>query len=207
MINLKKALMISFTLGVLSASSSNAQESLVVTASPQQIADHFSNQRTLSGKFVQFGPRGEQTGGTFYLSRPGKIRFNYDKTSPIEVISDGKSVVVHNKKLDSWDLYPLNKTPLKLLLADKIELTGEQIKSVQQETDTTTIVLGDKTAFGSSKISLMFDTQSLDLKQWTITDAQNLDTTVMIFNVKSDVELDKKLFAIDYLRVHAPNKN
>jgi outer membrane lipoprotein-sorting protein len=172
-------------------------------SSPQKIADHFSSVKTLTGEFVQFGPRGEQTGGTFYISRPGKIRFNYEKPSPIRVVADGKSVVVNNKKLDTWDIYPLNKTPLKLLLSEKIELTGERIKSVTEEADLTTIVMGDKSIFGNSKITLMFDPLNYDLRQWTITDAQGLDTTVMIFNTKSGVKLDPKLFDIDYDRVHA----
>jgi outer membrane lipoprotein-sorting protein len=182
---------------------SSASTAASAASSPQKIADHFSSVKTLTGEFVQFGPRGEQTGGTFYISRPGKIRFNYEKPSPIRVVADGKSVVVNNKKLDTWDLYPLNKTPLKLLLSEKIELTGERIKSVKEETDLTTIVMGDKTIFGNSKITLMFDTVNYDLRQWTITDAQGLDTTVMIFNTKSGVDFDPKLFDIDYTRVHA----
>ncbi len=170
-------------------------------SSPQMIADHFSSIKTLTGEFVQFGPRGEQTGGTFYISRPGKIRFNYEKPSPIRVVADGKSVVVNNKKLDTWDLYPLNKTPLKLLLSEQIELTGDRIQSVKEDADLTTIVMGDKSVFGNSKITLMFDPVNFELKQWTITDAQGLDTTVMIFNTKSGVKFDPKLFEIDYSRV------
>lgn len=167
----------------------------------QRIADHFSAVKTITGEFVQFGPKGEQTGGTFYIERPGKIRFNYEKPSPIRVIADGKQVVINNKKLDTWDMYPLSKTPLKLLLSDKIDLSGDKLKSVKEEADMTTMVIGDKSVFGNSKLSLMFDPNSFDLKQWTITDAQGLDTTVMIFNTKTGVKFDKDMFAIDYVRV------
>ena len=80
----------------------------------QKIADHFSSVKTMAGEFVQFGPRGEQTGGKFFLERPGKIRFNYEKPSPMRVISDGRSVVIGNSKLRTWDIYPLSKTPLAL---------------------------------------------------------------------------------------------
>lgn len=169
--------------------------------SAEEIASHFTAVKTITGEFVQFGPRGEQTGGTFYISRPGKICFNYEKPSPIRVVADGKSVVVNNKKLDTWDIYPLDKTPLKLLLSDKIDLTSERVKSVKEENDLTTIVLGDKSVFGSSKITLMFDPKTYELRQWTITDAQGLDTTVMIFNTKEGVKFDPKLFDIDYVHV------
>jgi outer membrane lipoprotein-sorting protein len=167
----------------------------------QDIANKFSSVKTLTGSFVQFGPRGDQTGGTFYIERPGKIRFNYNKPSPIRVISDGKSVVINNRKLDTWDLYPLSKTPLKLLLSDQIDLSARSVKSVKQEPDMTTIVLGDKSIFGNSTISMMFDPKTSDLRQWTITDAQGLDTTVMITDVRTGVRFADDMFQIDYTRI------
>lgn len=176
------------------------------SAAAQQIADHFSRVRSMTGEFVQFGPRGEQTGGTFYIERPGKIRFNYEKPSPIRVISDGDSVVINNRKLDTWDIYPLSKTPLKLLLGDRIDLSGDRVKQVKEEADMTTIVLGDKSVFGDSKITMMFDPKSYELRQWTITDQQGQDTSVMIFNVQEGVKFAKDMFTIDYTRIATTSK-
>ncbi|KXG85768.1 hypothetical protein ATO67_06725 [Agrobacterium bohemicum] len=170
-------------------------------AAAQKIASHFSSVKTMMGEFVQFGPRGEQTGGKFYIARPGKLRFNYEDPSPMRVISDGKNVVIGNNKLKTWDLYPLSKTPLSLLLSDKIDLGNQKVRDVKQESDLTTIVLGDKSVFGDSTITLMFDPKTFDLRQWTTTDAQNKDTTVMIFNVQTGMALDDKVFAIDYEEV------
>jgi outer membrane lipoprotein-sorting protein len=172
----------------------------------QKIADHFSTIQTMRGEFVQFGPRGEQTGGKFYIQRPGKIRFNYEKPSSTTVVSDGKSVVVENVKLKTADLYPLSKTPLKLLLEDKIDLSDGKVQSVKEEGDLTTIQLADRSVFGNAKITMMFDPKSYELRQWTITDAQGKDTTVMIFNVKQGVELDQKLFKINTDRLQEFNK-
>jgi outer membrane lipoprotein-sorting protein len=175
-----------------------ASAQAAVPDAAQRIADHFSNVKTMTGEFVQFGPRGEQTGGKFYLERPGKIRFNYDGSSNFRVISDGKSVVILNQKLKTSDLYPLSKTPLKLLLADRIDLSGGQVTDIKQEDDLTTIKLADKSVFGNAKITMMFDPKTFELRQWTITDAQGKDTTVMIFNTKAGVKLSDDLFAIDY---------
>jgi len=172
----------------------------------QKIADHFSSVATMSGEFVQFGPRGEQTGGKFYIQRPGKIRFNYEPPSGYKVISDGKSVVIDNTKLNTMDLYPLSKTPLKLLLDDRIDLSGKKVKSVREEDDLTTIQLADRQFFGNSTITMMFDPKSYELRQWTITDPQGKDTTVMIFNVKQGMKIDQDLFAIDYKRNYKLNK-
>ncbi|MGX5667202.1 outer membrane lipoprotein carrier protein LolA [Rhizobium daejeonense] len=176
------------------------------TDAAQKIADHFSSVKSMMGEFVQFGPRGEQTGGKFFIQRPGKLRFNYEKPSPMRVISDGKNVVIGNMKLKTWDLYPLSKTPLSLLLADKIDLGNQLVRDVKEESDLTTIVLGDKTIFGDSTITLMFDPKTYDLRQWTITDVQAKDTSVMIFNVQTGVNLDPSVFEIPYADVHAPRR-
>lgn len=177
------------------------------SAAAQQIAQHFSSVRTMTGEFVQFGPRGEQTGGKFYIERPGKIRFDYDTKSGFKVTSDGTSVVVENKKLNTADVYPLSKTPLSLLLGERIDLSGNKVVGVTEEPDLTTIKLEDKSVFGDSTITMMFDSQSYDLRQWTITDAQGKDTTVMIFNVRQGVTFDPSVFAIDYRRVNQLNRN
>jgi outer membrane lipoprotein-sorting protein len=160
----------------------------------QTIADHFSSVKTMGGEFVQFGPRGEQTGGKFYLERPGKIRFNYESPSPMRVISDGRSVAIGNVKLKTWDLYPLSKTPLALLLDNKIDLTGKMVRDVKEEPDLITIKLGDRSLFADSTITMMFDPKTYDLRQWTITDNQGKDTSVMIFNVQTGLSFDERVF-------------
>ena len=95
------------------AAHANAQ---AASNTAQKIADHFAAVKSMTGEFVQFGPRGEQTGGKFYIQRPGRIRFNYEAPSAYRVIADGTSVAIDNRKLNTMDVYPLSKTPLKLLL-------------------------------------------------------------------------------------------
>jgi len=169
----------------------------------RSISKHFSNVPSLKGEFIQFGPQGQQTGGKFYIKRPGKIRFDYDKPSPISVFADGKTIAINNKKLKTWDFIPLKKTPLRLLLAKKIDVKDKTIKSVKTETDITTVVLGDRSLFGDSKITLMFDPKSFELRQWTITDNQGKDTSVMIFNVEKNIKLSNRLFKINYNKIRA----
>lgn len=167
----------------------------------QAIADHFSSVKTMTGEFVQFGPKGEQTGGKFYMARPGRIRFNYEAPGSFKVISDGKSVVINNPRLKTWDLYSLNQTPLRILLSDHIDLSGGKVADVKQESDQITLVLNDSSVLGKSRISMIFDPKSYDLRQWTITDPQGKDTTVMVFNVQQGVSVDADLFKIDYRTV------
>ena len=187
-------------LAVLPLGAANAQ------TAPQQVADHFSNVKTMTGQFVQIGPRGEQTGGKFFLERPGKIRFDYDKPSPVQVKADGKSVVIHNSKLDTYDMYPLSQTPLNLLLADRIDLGGGRIQDVQQDADLLTIKMGDKSVFGDSTITMMFDPDTYDLRQWTITDKQGKDTSVILIDVQEGVRFEKRMFNVPYRQIRAKRR-
>src|SRR6516165_2378934 len=83
-----------------------------------RISNYLSSVQTMVGKFVQVGPDGGRTEGTFYMQKPGRVHFEYNPPSPIDIISDGSSVVVRDRKLATQDLYPLSQTPLRYLLAE-----------------------------------------------------------------------------------------
>ena len=167
----------------------------------ERIADHFASVKTMTGEFVQFGPKGESTGGKFFIQRPGRLLFLYEQPSPIRVVADGRSLVVNNKKLDTWDAYPLNKTPLKLLLGDTIDLGSNRVRNVKEDPDLTTIVMGDKQVFGDSEITMMFDPNTFEIRQWTIRDAQGKDTTVILSNIRTGVRFAEGTFKIPYARI------
>ena len=167
----------------------------------KQIADHFVKVPTMAGEFIQFSPRGHQTGGKFYIQRPGKIRFVYQDPTPIKIISNGKTVAVNNRKLKTWSFYPLKKTPLSLVLGKKMAIDPENVHEVHTDEDLTTIVMGDDKIFGNSIITMMFDPRTFDLRQWVIKDAQGKETTVMIFNVEKNIKIPASYFKINQLAI------
>ena len=158
---------------------------------------HYANVPTMKGEFLQFGPTGDQSGGEFSIKRPGKVRFDYEAPSPVQVVSNGLAVMVVNKKLKTFDTYPLKNTPLKLLLDDKLDISEESILDVTVEDDVTTIVMGDKQIFGNSIITLLFEPETFELRQWTIKDAQGKETSVMVFNVEDNVDISDREFQIN----------
>lgn len=155
--------------------------------------------RTMEGQFIQFGPHGEQSEGTFYIQRPGKIRFHYKPPVRLDVIADGRQVAVRDMRAMTQDLYPLSKTPLRYLLAENIDLTSDRlVRQVRQERDLIAVVIVEKTAFADGKLTLVFDPKTYELKQWIVTDAQGLNTSVAIYNVTTGKPQDPKLFRITY---------
>jgi len=167
-----------------------------------RISNYLSSVQTMVGKFVQVGPDGGRTEGTFYMQKPGRVHFEYNPPSPIDIISDGSSVVVRDRKLATQDLYPLSQTPLRYLLAERIDLLRDtDVVSVSADDSFATVVIEQKQLLvGTNRLMIMFDAKDLTLKQWTVTDLQGFDTTVAVYNLDSTKKPDPNLFVINYQR-------
>jgi outer membrane lipoprotein-sorting protein len=167
-----------------------------------RISAYLSSVQTMVGKFVQVGPDGGRTEGTFYIQKPGRVRFEYNPPSPIDIIADGFSVVVRDRKLATQDLYPLSQTPLRYLLADHIDLLRDtDVVSVSSDDSFITVVIEQKQLLvGTNRLMIMFDAKDSTLKQWTVTDPQGFDTTVAVYNLDSTKKPDPNLFVINYQR-------
>ncbi|MEX0851835.1 MAG: outer-membrane lipoprotein carrier protein LolA [Bauldia sp.] len=165
------------------------------------INGYFNSFRTMEGQFIQFGPNGEQSEGVFFLSRPGKIRFHYQPPARLDVIADGSSVAINDTRSNTQDLYPLSKTPLRYLLAERIDLTSSGlVDALREEPDLISLVIVEKSSLVEGKLTLIFDRKSYELRQWIVTDAQGLDTSVAIYNVSTGKRPDPSLFRITITR-------
>jgi outer membrane lipoprotein-sorting protein len=185
-------------------------ESISTEAGQHALVDrvslYLSTIQTLVGNFVQVGPDGRKTEGKFYIAKPGKVRFEYDPPSPIEVVADGSSVVVHDRRLDTKDLYPLSQTPLRFLLADRIDLWNDtKVVAVGADEKYVTVSIEERTLIiGTSKLMMMFNAKDFQLLQWTVTDPQGYETTVGVYNLDMKQKPDPNMFRIVYGR---PDQN
>ncbi|WP_375635483.1 MULTISPECIES: outer membrane lipoprotein carrier protein LolA [unclassified Bartonella] len=160
----------------------------------QNVVNHFAAIKTMTGDFIQFSPKGKMSQGTFYLERPGKIRFIYKKM-PLQIIADGQFVGINNRALNTWNFSQLSQTPMKFLLGDKIDVSSGRLLAFREDPGAVTIVLRDKT-IGAGQIRMVFDSKGSALRQWTIVDQQNLETTVQIMNVRTDVRFANGMFTL-----------
>jgi outer membrane lipoprotein-sorting protein len=171
-------------------------------AQVDKVSAYLTSMQQLVGKFVQVGPDGSRIRGEFYIQKPGKVRFEYDPPSPIEIIADGQSVVVRDRKLATQDLYPLSQTPLRFLLSDRIDLLHDtNVVGVRSDDTFVTVVIEERQPLiGTSRLMMMVGAKDYQLKQWTITDPQGYDTTVAVSNLDASKRPDPNLFRIDYTR-------
>jgi len=165
----------------------------------QNISDVMNANATLMGNFIQTGPNGDTAHGIFYLKRPGQIRFKYEQPASIDIIADGKSVAVINTKLETQDLLPIKKTPLRYLLRRNLNLNKvDGIKNVGLLGNNIVVIIEDPEAFNESQLRLFFHKDTYALEQWIVTDAQGLDTSVELFDIQKDTDVEPELFIIKY---------
>jgi outer membrane lipoprotein-sorting protein len=136
--------------------------------------------KSVQGRFLQIGGDGRQELGNFYLRRPGRVRFEYQKPNPKLVIADGATVAVQNADLHTTDRYPLGNSPLQLLLSDNIDLSRDpRISAVKHEQGALSMTARDTTG----RITLTFadsGAASLELRQWEVVDAQGSHTRIVV---------------------------
>jgi outer membrane lipoprotein-sorting protein len=167
-----------------------------------RVSTYLSGVQTMSGDFVQIGPDASRTTGKFYIQKPGRVRFEYEPPSPIDIVADGSSVVVRDRKLATQDSYPLSQTPLRFLLAERIDLVRDtNLVAVAQDRNFVSVIIEERHLLvGTHRLLLMFNARDMQLRQWTVTDPQGYDTTIAIYNLDTAHRPDPNLFNIDYRR-------
>jgi outer membrane lipoprotein-sorting protein len=163
---------------------------------------YLSSVQVMSGRFAQVGPDGSESTGQFYVQKPGRVRFDYDPPAYLDIISDGSSVVVRDRRLGTQDAYALSQTPLRFLLADRIDLVRDaNVTGVYADKDYVTVVVDEKQLLiGTSRLMMMFSPKDFVLKRWVVTDPQGYDTTVALSNLDTTRRPDPNLFRIEYAR-------
>lgn len=181
-----------------------AQQAAPKQVAPKQvdataINTYLTGLRSAQGGFRQTNPNGSVQTGTFYLAKPGRIRFEYDTPKGAMVIADGSWVGVFDPKSNrNPTRYPLNSTPLGLLLRDRISLTEPGMVQGATRDDTAThITVVDPENPKAGSMVMSFSNQPIALTSWEITTQTGARTRVDITNLTPGVVPDRSLFNIE----------
>ncbi|UJQ93557.1 LolA family protein [Mariluticola halotolerans] len=185
---------------LISAAPAMALDRLLTPQEEQMIREinaHNSAIRTMVGRFLQIDTNGGRVEGTFYIERPGKVRFRYAPPSREEIISVGRGFYVIDRRERTQYAYPQDRVPLRQFLEEKIDLFSANIIDVVTTDDFISVVISDDTPIGVIEVALIFDIASKDLKQWTLTEPSGAELTFSLYDVSVDVDIPKSYFYID----------
>ena len=155
------------------------------------------SQSRLQGGFVQIGADGSVAKGKFYLSRPGKIRFEYSPPAALLVVADGSTVAIQDNRLKTFNRAPLRSTPMYFFLKPNIDLTKDaKVVRVAKQPGTLAIAVKDKSGQSDGVLTLLFDPTSFELRQWLIEDGAGGITRVALNNVERVTQFEPSLFVL-----------
>jgi len=169
----------------------------------KRISTYLNTLKSVQGRFLQVGGDGKQEQGNFYLKKPGRVRFEYQKPNPNLVISDGSTVAVENTALKTTDRYPLSNSPLVILLNDNVDLTRDpRVSEIKTEQGALSVTARETSGPARGSITLTFadaGSGGLELRQWEVLDAQGQRTAIFVNEMRQVADIPPRLFVIQDL--------
>ena len=165
----------------------------------QLIADigtHNSAIRSMVGRFLQIDTNGGRTEGTFFLERPDKIAFRYAPPSREEIVSIGRGFYVLNRRDETYYAYPQDSIPLRQFLGDQVNLLDANVVDVTTSDGYMAVTVIDETVAGTVQVSLIFDTDTLELAQWSLVEPRGAELTFSLYDVEKNVDIPRAFFSI-----------
>lgn len=160
-----------------------------------RVEAYLNNLRTLRARFLQVAQNGASAQGTALISRPGRMRFDYDPPEPLLLVASGGQVMMYDRELRQPTSVPASSTPLGLLLTPQIRLSGDiTVLGTERTGGFLRIGLHRTGARAEGVLTLAFAEQPMELRQWSVLDAQARETRVTLYEVETGIALENRLF-------------
>jgi outer membrane lipoprotein-sorting protein len=154
---------------------------------------------TMTANFTQSDRKGQTLSGVLTIKRPGKIRFEYQKSAKMLVVSNGKSLYLIDYEVKQVQRWPIGNSPLGALLDPNrdVKKYGKLIPSGSDNVVTVEVKDSKHPEYGV--ITLIFVRNAgapggLQLTSWVALDAQNGRTTVRLSNQRYGVAVPDSAF-------------
>jgi outer membrane lipoprotein-sorting protein len=164
------------------------------------VSQYLNGLQTAQGGFTQINADGTLSTGQIYIKRPGRIRFEYNAPDNSLVMAGGGQVAIFDPRSNNGpDRYPLNQTPLKIILERNVDLAQARMVTGHTSDGTTTTVTAqdpDNPQFGN--IQMVFTGAPVELRQWIVTDDVGSQTTVILNDMARGGAINDIKFNIIY---------
>lgn len=163
-----------------------------------QISNYLNTLQTAQGGFTQINGDGTLSTGQIYIKRPGRIRFEYNPPEQSLVMASGGQLAIFDPRSNTGaERYPLNQTPMSIILRPNVDLEGEQmVTNVTSDGTTTTVTAQDPDNPQYGNIQMVFTANPIELRQWIVTDDTGGQTTVILNDLVSGGGISDTLFNI-----------
>ena len=156
------------------------------------IINNFNEIENLSFSFKQNINDNEEKGNCI-IEYPKKIYCLYENNNEKLLVSDGKSLVIKNQRINQYYIYPIEKTALNLILDKNFLISKIKETNVDLIDDKFYRFKFDE---NENSVNIFFDKKTLNIIGWQNIDIyQNLVITYL-FDLKINLPLKKDQFKL-----------
>ncbi|MCH8196932.1 MAG: outer membrane lipoprotein carrier protein LolA [Proteobacteria bacterium] len=160
-----------------------------------RIERYLNNISTMRARFLQVAANDELSQGWVFLSRPGKLRVEYDPPTPILIIGDGAWLIYHDSELEQTTYRSLQSSLAGFLVQKTVRLGGAvTVTGLERGPGVIRVKLVKSGEAEEGSLALTFSDRPLVLRQWTMTDAEGQATQIALVNAQFGLSLDEALF-------------
>jgi outer membrane lipoprotein-sorting protein len=162
----------------------------------KNIENYLNGLTTMKARFSQLSQDGATQTGNFYLSRPGRLRFEYDQPNGDYIVADGLLIHYWDNGVKNYSNAPIGSTLADFLLRKKIKFSGDiTILSLKRpSTNKLVITFAQTKNREAGDLRMLFSESPLRLEKWRVTDGTGNVTEVSLSKIESGVKLDPRLF-------------
>ncbi len=167
----------------------------VDAAAVARVEAYLNGIRAFRARFLQVAHNGATAQGTALVSRPGRMRFDYDPPEPLLLVASGGQVLMYDRELRSPTTVPAGSTPLGLLLQSEIRLSGDvTVTATERSGGFLRVSLHRTASSAEGRLTMVFQENPLELRQWAVLDAQGRETRVTLYETDTSVRPENRLF-------------
>lgn len=162
------------------------------------LSEYLNGLTTVETDFTQVNADGSISTGKLIIKRPGRVRFEYAPPDESLVLASAGSVAIFDRKSNQGpEQYPLDRTPLNLILARNVNLGASGTVVAHSEDGTSTRVKAQDPAHPEyGTIEMVFTANPVELRQWIITDDAGQQTTVILGELVKGGSYGASVFSI-----------
>jgi len=183
---------------LLFASAASAQAPGAGGPEVAQVEQYVNSIRTLQARFVQNNPNGAIVQGTLYISRPGKMRFEYDPPSQLKVVADGWQVTMWDPVNRDFGQWPIGWTAASFLAKEPFKLSGDlAVQKIDRANGLLELTIVQVRKPQEGKVIVRVAENPMQLRGWSIIDNRGNKVDVSLNDVKTGLPLAASLFKYD----------
>ncbi len=160
-----------------------------------QLEAYLNGLTTFRARFLQLAQNGASATGTAWIVRPGRMRFDYDPPEPTLLVASGGQVMMYDRELRQPSIAPASSTPLGVLLRPQIRLAGDiTVTALERRGGFLHLSLHRTGAAAEGQLTLTFGEAPLQLRQWSVLDAQGRETRVTLYEIDTTTRPNLRMF-------------